>query len=179
MFFAGTAKTDFPPGNFVGIVSALKNFMNEKQISSWVRDWLVLSASVMIATWALGIPGNLATLLLVAAAISLLNSILRPVLLLISLPFLIATMGLGMIFVLWLINSFVFYVAWNVISPANVTFAAAMLGALFISGAQFCLNLLFGIPHKRISISGGNATPPPQPRPRSRHREDDNDAIDI
>ncbi len=151
--------------------------MNEKQIYSRVRDWLVLSASVMIAAWALGIPGNLATLLLVAALISLLNSILRPVLLLISLPFLIATMGLGMIFVLWLINSFVFYVAWNVISPANVTFASAMIGALFISGAQFCLNLIFGIPQKKITVNGGNAMPPP--KPRSRHREDDNDAIDI
>ena len=154
--------------------------MNEKQISSWVRDGLILSASVMIATWALGIHGNLATLMLVAAVISLLNSILRPVLLLISLPFLIATMGLGMILVLWLINSFVFYVAWNVVSAANVTFAAAMAGALFISAAQFCLNLVFGVPHKKISISRGNDNiPPPQPRARSRHREDDSDAIDI
>lgn len=155
--------------------------MEQRQISFWIRDWLVLSASVMIATWALGIPGNLATLMLVAAVISLLNSFLRPVLLMISLPFLIATMGLGMILVLWLINSFVFFVAWNVISPTNVTFATAMLGAVFISAAQFFLNLIFGIPHKKISVSGGNAdaAPPPQRRTRSRHREDDNDAIDI
>ena len=64
--------------------------MEQKQISFWVRDWLILSASVMIATWALGIPGNLATLMLAAAVISLLNSFVRPMLLVLSLPFLIA-----------------------------------------------------------------------------------------
>ena len=155
--------------------------MEQKQISFWVRDWLILSASVMIATWALGIPGNLATLMLAAAVISLLNSFVRPMLLVLSLPFLIATMGLGMILVLWLINSVIFYLAWNIVSPANITFAAAMFGAVFGSAAQFFLNLIFGIPHKKISVSGGNAAPPPPPqtRQRSRRREDDHDVIDI
>lgn len=155
--------------------------MEQKQISFWVRDWLILSASVMIATWALGIPGNLATLMLAAAVISLLNSFVRPMLLVLSLPFLIATMGLGMILVLWLINSVIFYLAWNIVSPANITFAAAMFGAVFVSAAQFFLNLIFGIPHKKISVSGGNAAPPPPPqtRQRSRRREDDQDVIDI
>ena len=153
--------------------------MEQKQISFWIRDWLILSASVMIATWALGIPGNIVTLMLTAAVISLLNSFVRPMLLVLSLPFLIATMGLGMILVLWLINSVIFYLAWNIVSPANITFAAAMLGAVFVSLAQFFLNSVFGIPRKKISIGTGNAEPPSQPKPRSRHREDDSDAIDI
>lgn len=69
--------------------------MNERKIFAWVRDWLVLAASVMFAAWALeGIScPNLTTLLLVSAAISFFNAFLRPTLLLLSLPFLIATFG--------------------------------------------------------------------------------------
>ena len=134
----------------------------------------------MFATWALdGIScSSPLTLLLVAATISLLNTFLRPLLLLISLPFLIATMGVGMILVLWLINSWFLYIAGTLFRDFYVaSFATAMCGAVFISAAQFCLNAIFGIPHKKISV-GGNEPPPP-PRPRSRHREDDDDAIDI
>lgn len=160
--------------------------VNEKKISAWVRDWLVLAASVMFAAWALeGIScSNLPTLLLVAAAISLFNAFLRPLLLLISLPFLIATFGLGMILVLWLINSWFLYLAGALFRDFHVaSFATAMGGAIFISAAQFCLNAIFGIPRKKISISGGIGEPPPQqqqPKPRSRrHREDNEGAIDI
>lgn len=158
--------------------------LNEKKISAWVRDWLVLAASVMFAAWALeGIScPNLPTLLLVAAAISLFNAFLRPLLLLISLPFLIATFGLGMILVLWLINSWFLYLAGALFRDFHVaSFATAMLGAVFISAAQFCLNAIFGIPRKKITLSGGlGGEPPPAPKPRSRrHREDDEGAIDI
>lgn len=150
-------------------------------MSAWIRDWLVLALAVMFAAWALdGIScSNLLTLLLVAAAISLFNSFLRPLLLLLSLPFLLATFGLGMILVLWLINSFFLYLAGTLFSGFHVaSFGTAMIGAVFISVAQFCLNALFGIPQKKIRI-GGNE-PPPTPRPpRSRRRENDEDAIDI
>lgn len=156
--------------------------MDKQKISAWVRDWLVLSAAVMFAAWALeGIScGNVPTLLLVAATISLLNAFLRPMLLLVSLPFLIATMGLGMIFVLWMINSWFLYLAGALFRDFHVaSFGTAMVGALFISAAQFALNALFGIPRKKISI-GGNEPPPPPPPSRSRRREDDDgDVIDI
>lgn len=154
--------------------------MDRTQFPAWVRDWLVLSAAVMFATWALdGIScSNPLTLLLVAATISLLNTFLRPLLLLLSLPFLIATMGVGMILVLWMINSWFLYLAGALFRDFYVaSFATAMCGAIFISAAQFCLNAIFGIPNKKNSV-GGNE-PPPSPRPRSRHREDDDDAIDI
>ncbi len=154
--------------------------MDRNQLPAWLRDWLVLSASVMFATCALdGIScSSPLTLLLVAATISLLNTFLRPLLLLISLPFLIATMGVGMILVLWLINSWFLYLAGTLFRDFHVaSFATAMCGAIFISAAQFCLNAIFGIPHKKISV-GGNEPPPP-PRSRSRHREDDDGAIDI
>lgn len=87
-----------------------------------------------------------------------------------------------MIFVLWMINSFFLYLAGALFRDFHVaSFATAMLGALFISAAQFCLNAIFGIPRRPIRVSGAG-TPPPAAReaPRSRrHREDDEDAIDI
>lgn len=156
--------------------------MDRTQIPAWLRDWLVLSASVMFATWALaGIScDSPLTLLLVAATISLLNSFLRPMLLLISLPFLIATMGLGMVLVLWMINSWFLYLAGTIFRDFHVaSFGTAMIGAIFISGAQFCLNAIFGIPRKKISLGGNEPPPPPPPRPRSRRREDPDDVIDI
>lgn len=159
--------------------------MNEQKISAWMREWLVLSAAVLFATWALaGIScSNLLTLLLVAAVISLLNTFLRPLLILISMPFLIATFGLGMILVLWLINSWFLYIAGNLFVGFHVaSFGTAMVGALFISAAQFFLNAFFGIPNKKIKIAGTEAPPPPpppQPKPHSRRRENDDDVIDI
>lgn len=172
--------------------------MNDRKLShspvpAWTRDWLVLAAAVLFAAWALaGIScANLLTLLLVAAVISLLNTFLKPLLLLASIPFLAATFGLGTVLVLWLINSFFLYFAGALFNGFHVaSFGTAMLGAIFIGAAQFCLNLLFGIQKKRISFFGAgtgaqeeqgdaeDAFPPPHRQPRSR-RESDDDVIDI
>lgn len=177
--------------------------MNDRQIShfsvfAWIRDWLVLAASVLFAAWALaGIScENLCTLLLVAAVISLLNSFLKPLLLLISFPFLVATFGLGTVLVLWLINSFFLYFAGTLFDGFHVaSFGSAMLGAICIAATQYILNLIFGIETKRASVFGAetdgetqgqsdaeNAFPPPpraQTRSRRREADDDDDVIDI
>lgn len=154
--------------------------MNTKNFGAWVRDWLVLSASVMIAAWALdGIScDSLPTLLLVAATISVLNAFLRPLLILLSLPFLIATMGLGAIFILWLINSTILYFAGSLISGFHVaSFGSAMCGAIFIGITQILLNVIFGFPQRQSFQANSQAeTQPPPPR----HRENpDDDVIDI
>lgn len=177
--------------------------MDDRQIShfsvpAWIRDWLVLAASVLFAAWALaGIScENLLTLLLVAAAISLLNMFLKPLLLLISLPFLVATFGLGTVLVLWLINSFFLYFAGTLFDGFHVaSFGSAMLGAICIAAVQYLLNLIFGIKTKSsLSVFGagtddeapqeqGDAEsafpPPPRAQTRSRRREADDDVIDI
>lgn len=155
--------------------------MDAKNISAWVRDWLVLSASVMFAAWALdGIScNNLATLLVVAAVISLLNAFVRPLLILLSVPFLIATFGLGAILILWVINSLILMLAGSLISGFHVaSFGSAMGGALFIGIAQIFLNAAFGI--KKGKIATHAETPPPASTPRQRRREEnDDDVIDI
>lgn len=179
--------------------------MNKFQLSAWVRDWLVLSAAVMFATWATtGIACNRPlTLMLVAATISLLNTFLRPLLLLLAFPFMVATFGLGAILVLWLINSFFLYFSGSLFADFHVAgFSSAMVGAIFISVAQFFLNLLFGIKRPGISIFGAGTSPrnsgdtelprgdtgrDPFPqqnsrsgtRSRTRREEDDGDVIDI
>lgn len=162
--------------------------MNELKIKAWIREWLILSIAVIFATWALsGIRsnGDVFSLMLVAALISFLNAFLRPLMLLISLPFIIATAGLGMIFVLWIINSFFLYFASGIFKNFQVdSFATAMLGALFISGAQLVLNMIFGVKPRGLLNSGfgenaaGTRRPPPARRQR-RKEKDDGDVIDI
>jgi len=155
--------------------------MKPKTFSSLVRDWLVLAASVMIAAWALdGIScDNLLSLLVVAATISVLNTFLRPLLILLSLPFLIATLGLGAILVLWLINSAFLYFAGTIISGFHVaSFATAMCGALFIGIAQIILNAAFGIQKKQRSQEETTDAGTPPPSPKYREKSDD-DVIDI
>ena len=168
-----------------------RKIMNEQKFYAWVREWLILTAAIVFATWALaGIRAdNLLSLMSVAAVISLLNAFMRPVLLLFSLPFIVATFGLGMIFVLWIINSFFLYFASGLFSSFHVaSFGTAMLGALFISGAQLVLNIIFGVkPRNPLRTGFGNGqspnagTPPPQaPRaPKRKPRENDDDVIDI
>lgn len=160
----------------------MRTMITQKEISAWLRDWLVLTAAVMIGTWVVGEHAHLAALLAIAATISLLNALLKPLLLRISLPFLLMTFGLGLIFVLWFINALFLYLAWNWVVDSGLSFARAMLGAFFVSCAQFFLNLLFGIRPQRIDF-GGNGIPPQNPprtaHKRSRHHEDGDDAIDI
>ena len=80
-------------------------------------------------------------LLLATLVIGLLNVFLRPVIILLTLPVTVMTLGLFTL----VINGLIFYMAANLVPGFHVSgFGAAFLAALLFSLFSFFLNMLFG-----------------------------------
>jgi putative membrane protein len=114
--------------------------MNHPWIRLLVR-WAVLGLGVVLS--AKLVPGisydSGATLLVVVVLLALFNAILKPVLVLFTLPFVLLTMGLGV----WLINALLFLAVSRLVPGFGVRdFWAALWGALIVSGTNFLVSRL-------------------------------------
>jgi putative membrane protein len=109
--------------------------------------WLVLALGVILATKL--VPGiscsDGSTLVVVVLLMSLFNAILKPLLLLFTLPFILLTMGLGV----FLINALLFWWAGNLVAGFYVaSFGSAFGGALVVSVTNVVVSLLTRGPPK-------------------------------
>ncbi len=114
--------------------------MNNPFVNLLVRV-VVLALGVMLS--ARIVPGigydTRGTLLSVVALLSLFNAVLKPLLLLFTLPFVVLSLGLG----IWLINAFLFLLVGRLIEGFRVTdFGSALLGALIVSVTNFLVSRL-------------------------------------
>lgn len=135
-----------------------------------IYSWLLLALGVLVSAHI--VPGisyeNLPTLVVVAVLLSLFNAILKPILLLFTLPFIVLTMGVGILF----INAFLFYLVGHLVDGFHVAgFGAAFLGGLIVSIVSFLINSILGQPRPGRR---GN-----RPGPTKRVRAKDDDVIDI
>ncbi len=94
--------------------------------------WLLLAAALLLVAHLY--PGvvvqNFTSALIAAAVLGLLNTLLRPVLVLLTLPVTLLTLGLF----LFVINAAMFYMAASLLNGLAVTgFAAALIGSLIYS----------------------------------------------
>ncbi len=135
------------------------------------QRWIINTLAVLIAAWLLqGISYSWTTISLgqlkmevpsglIAAALLLgiLNAILRPILLLLSLPLLIFTLGLFT----FVINALILLLVSWLLRPHFVIdgFGSAFLAALIISIVSLVLNSVTGTGKSRVSIKRGK-TPP-------------------
>lgn len=117
---------------------------------------------------------SIPTLILVVILLTVLNVFLKPLLLLFTLPFIILTFGIGILFV----NAAILgIVSWLVPTFHVDGIGAALLGALIISLTSFVANLLIGQrpghggTMVRVHRQGGARAAP--------RREKDDDVIDI
>jgi putative membrane protein len=141
--------------------------MNQPFVNLLVR-WLVLALGVMLSTKI--VPGisydTGTTLFVVVLLLSLFNAVLKPLLLLFTLPFIVLSLGIG----IWLINAVLFYFVGRLVDGFHVAgFGSALLGALIVSVTNLVLNRLL--------------TPPPRSPPggpgRSGAPAKRDDVIDI
>ena len=137
--------------------------MNNAFVNLLLR-WLVLALGVLLAERLL--PGircdSGLTLVVVVLLLSFLNVVLKPLLLLFTLPFIILSMGLG----IWLINAVLFYFVGRLVDGFHVAgFGSALLGALIVSVTNLLINRLL--------------TPPPKPPGPPSGRAKKDDVIDI
>ena len=115
--------------------------------------WLILALGVVLATKL--VPGiscsDGTTLIVVVLVLSFFNAILKPVLLLFTLPFILLTLGLGVI----VINALLFYWAGSLVSGFYVaSFWSAVGGAIVVSLTNLVIS----------AITRGPPKPPAAPK---------------
>jgi len=118
--------------------------------------WTVLALGVALS--ARIVPGiscdSGATLIVVVALLSLFNAILKPLLVLFTLPFVVLTLGLG----IWLINAGLFLAVSRLVPGFLVRdFWSALWGALIVSLTNLVLSGMLRV--RRVQV------PPPPARP--------------
>jgi len=126
-------------------------------MKSFFQRWLITTLAVLVAANLVrGIHyDTVAGLLVASLLLGILNAFVRPVMLLLSLPLLIYSFGLFILF----INAFLLFFVGQLVRTFHVDgFGAAFWGGLVISIVSFTANLLTG--------SGGTSL-----RVRTRHRD--------
>jgi putative membrane protein len=124
-------------------------------LSQLLVRWLVLALGVALATRL--VPGircdDGTTLAVVVVLLSFCNAIFKPLLVLFTLPFILLTMGLGMI----VINALLFYFVGHVVAGFHVDhFRSAVGGALVVSITHFVAGLFL----RRRSVRAAGAARP-------------------
>ncbi len=126
--------------------------MNNAFVNLLVR-WLVLALGVVISTKL--VPGiscdDAGTLTAVVLLLSVFNTVLKPLMLLFTLPFILLTMGIG----IWFINALLFYFVGHLVKGFHVAgFGSAMFGALIVSITNLALNRLMMPPRTPLAPPG-------------------------
>ena len=129
--------------------------------------WVVLALGVMLATKI--VPGikcdDGTTLVVVVLLLSFFNAILKPLLVLFTLPFILVTMGLGVI----LINAVLFLLVGELVNGFVVDgFWSALGGSLVVT-----------ITNLAVSVVTRGAKKDSRPRPPDKRKSGGDDVIDI
>ena len=113
-----------------------------------VLRWLLLAAALLlVAHFYAGVQVvGFGTALIAALVIGLLNALLRPVLVLLTLPVTLLTLGLF----LFVINALMFYAAASLLNGFGVTgFGAALIGSLLYSACSLVIDVAMEALFKR------------------------------
>lgn len=134
-----------------------------QSLKEFLQRWLIGTVAVLVATYI--VPGitfrHWIDLLVATFILGILNTFVRPLLLLLSLPLLIFTLGLFTL----VINALLLYFVGALLKPrfAVDSFSAAFWGGLVITIISLVLNSLTGTGSTRITIQRGK--PPPRGPP--------------
>lgn len=142
-----------------------------------IKSWLLLALGVALAAeTASGINYETSNALIVAVLLlSLTNIVLKPLLMLFSLPFIILTFGIG----IWLINALLFLLVAELVPGFSVaSFGNALWGAFVVSLTSAIANLIFGKSRVKVQINQPRRSNPGSIR-RTRKSIEDDDVIDI
>jgi putative membrane protein len=121
-------------------------------MKKFLQSWVINTLAVLVAAFVLkGIHYDKPLSLIVASLVlGILNTVLRPILLFLALPFLFLTLGLFY----FIINGLILYFVGYLLQPHFYVdgFWAAFLGALIISFVSLVLNTLTGAGNSRIKV---------------------------
>jgi putative membrane protein len=120
-------------------------------VKKFLQSWVINTLAVLAVTQLVrGIHyDSNAGLIVATLVLGILNTFLRPVLLLLSLPLIIATLGFFML----VINAMLLYWVGSIVRDFHVdTFRAAFWGAVGIGIISFVLHSVTGIGRTRIVV---------------------------
>jgi putative membrane protein len=128
----------------------------------FLKRWLILALAVLIAASVVpGIKYTTSGLIAATLVLSILNAVVRPLIVLLSLPLLILSLGVFMLF----INAFLLWAVGTHIRGFHVDgFGSAFWGGLIISVVSMILNSLTKSGDSQVHFSRGK---PRGPRPPS------------
>lgn len=145
-----------------------------KKFWHFLKSWAINTLAVLVAVEIMH--GHIRyaqprDLLLASLLLGILNSFVRPILMLIALPLLIFTLGLFML----VINALLLYFVGALLAPHFQvdTFGSAFLGAIIIGVISIALNILTGNARANIKIQR-RPTPP-----KKTNDDDDKPVIDV
>ncbi|MGO8696421.1 MAG: phage holin family protein [Limisphaerales bacterium] len=130
-----------------------------QNLISFLKRWLITMVAVMLAASIVrGIHYTTGGLLIATLLLGLLNAFVRPIMLVLSLPLLVFTLGL---FIL-VINALLLYWVGHILRDFHVdSFWAAFWGSLIISIVSMLLNTLTKGGGPRVELHRGRPRPPP------------------
>ena len=123
-----------------------------------LKQWIVIALGVSLASFLIdGIQFESATSLVLGILfISLLNVFIKPALVLFGLPFIVMTLGLGIL----LINAVIFALAGSLVPGFDIAdFWSAFLGALVVSLTTLFVNAVLAKPKVTIRASVNRGGP--------------------
>lgn len=122
--------------------------MKAQQVKAFLLKWFVTAVSIFIVANVFGVIyiENLKALVMAALLLGILDAILRPVLIILTLPITIFTLGLFTL----VINGFLLYAVSGMVSGFEIAnFWRAFLAALLISIVNALINFLI---HKEPQV---------------------------
>lgn len=128
------------------------------KLKEFLQRWVIITVAVLVAAQIVkGIRYDSKQALLIATLVlGLLNAFLRPILLLLSLPLVIFTLGLFT----WIINALLLFGVGHIKGFHVENFSSALWGSLIISVISVLLNSMTGTGNARISVRKGKSSPP-------------------
>lgn len=134
-------------------------------MKAFVIRWLITAAAVLVAAHV--VPGidytSWGALLGTALLLGIANAFIRPVLLLLSLPFILVTLG----FFILVVNAFVLWMVSGIVPGFHVSgFGAAFFGAILVSLVSWILSAIFQGSDGRVHVITHHAQIREQGQPR-------------
>lgn len=145
--------------------------MMSTKSKSFLQRWLINTLGVLVAANVIhGIRYDTVLGLIVASLLlGILNAFVRPIMILLSLPLLILSLGL---FIL-VINAVLLYLVGSVLQTFHVdSFGAAFFGAIVVSVISLIGNWTLGSSEPRVRVTHQRSGSTPS-HPRSNSRNDD------
>ncbi|EDY80883.1 hypothetical protein VDG1235_500 [Verrucomicrobiia bacterium DG1235] len=162
-------------------VRVLGNMSREgsEGLASILKRWAVSGLGVWLGSYFVdGISyDENSTLLIVVLLLGLFTAVLKPLLVLLALPFVVLTLGIGVLF----INALLYLLVGNLVDGFHVaSFGAAFFGALFVTFMNLIFTGWIGGARRssfRVRANGSAGSRRSEPKPRKVKAKDD--VIDI